>query len=105
GAGEAGHETPPSRHLDWGTLAGRAGEPGSSQGGGARRVRGWAPPRLPSLTPAATAPRDSAGADFFRNTAPAAHPDYPRDDYDGGRGQAPELLPRLLPPSGQARNA
>ena len=32
--------------------------------------RGWAPHCLPSITPAETAPRDSAKPDFLRKTAP-----------------------------------
>jgi hypothetical protein len=44
------------RHLDWRPLAGCVGEPGSSQGDGARRVRGWAPRCLPIYSPGGNRP-------------------------------------------------
>jgi hypothetical protein len=56
----------PASTVEWRTRAARARERGSSPGDGARRVRGWARAASLSIPPAATAPKGSAGADFFQ---------------------------------------
>src|SRR5262245_3721722 len=70
---------PSQRCLAWG------------DGRGSRRLAS------PSITPAATPPRDTANPDFFRTTPPAAHRADPPAAYDGGRGQAPEHQPEPEP--------